>query len=161
MVLSLIFMGFWWGECVEHDRKLQIDFWTSFWRRAFWSETLIADLGRLVRFLTKWRVDLGSLGRLESIGMFEIFEHWAEWIFGSFVNKKLVFKSFCNFCNLRSLILKFLGAGCIFEIWKMENYNCNFWKLGNSICNFYNLVIKCNFWVFGAEFGDSDLWRPS
>ena len=64
--------GFWWGECVEHDRNLQIDFWTSFDRRAFWSETLIADLGRLMRFLMKWSVDLGSLGWLELIGMLEM-----------------------------------------------------------------------------------------
>ena len=44
-------------------------------RRVFSSELFFVDLGRLVRFLIKWRLDLGSLDRLESTGMFEIFGH--------------------------------------------------------------------------------------
>ena len=37
---------------------------------------------------------MGSLGRLESIGMFEIFGHWSERILNIFVNNKLVSSSF-------------------------------------------------------------------
>ena len=40
----------------------KIHFWTSFDGGVFWSETLIVDLGRLMMFLTKWRLDLDSLG---------------------------------------------------------------------------------------------------
>ena len=62
MIFGIIVMGFCWGEYEEHDGSLKNDFWTSFNGGVFWSETLIDDLGRLVRFLTKWRLDLGSLG---------------------------------------------------------------------------------------------------
>ena len=64
--------GFWWGECVEHDRNLQIDFWTSFDRRVFSSELFFDDSEWLVRFLKKWRLDLDSLGDFEWNSMVEI-----------------------------------------------------------------------------------------
>ena len=48
--------GTWW--------KLKIDFWTSFDRRVFWSETLNVDLESLARFLNEPRLDLSSLGWL-------------------------------------------------------------------------------------------------
>ena len=66
----------------------------SFDQTVFSSELFFVDLGRLVRFLTKWRLDLGSFGRLESIGMLEIFGHRAEWILDIFVNNKLVLNYF-------------------------------------------------------------------
>ena len=51
------------------------NFWMSFDRRVFSFELFFVDLGRLARFLDGPRLDLGSLGRLELIGMFEIFGH--------------------------------------------------------------------------------------
>ena len=72
LVFGLIFMGFWWGEYEEHDRNLEIDFWTSFWRMVFWFKFSNANLESLARFLNEPRLDLGSLGWLESIGMLEI-----------------------------------------------------------------------------------------
>ena len=65
-------MGFRWGEYEEHDGSLKIDFWTSFDKGVFWSETLNVDLEHLGRFLTKWRLDLDSGGYLESNGMIKI-----------------------------------------------------------------------------------------
>ena len=72
MNLSTIFMEFWWGECVEHDRNLRIDFWTSFDRRVFSSELFLVDLESLARFLDEPLMDLGSLGDFEWNGMVEI-----------------------------------------------------------------------------------------
>ena len=74
MNFGSIFMGFWWGEYEEHDRNLKIDFWTSFWRRVFWSELFLADLESLARFLDEPRVDLDSLDDFEWNGMVEIIE---------------------------------------------------------------------------------------
>ena len=72
MIFSSIFMGFWWREYEEHDRNLRIDFWSSFWRRVFSSESILVDLERLARFFDEPRVDLDSLGCLELNGMVEI-----------------------------------------------------------------------------------------
>ena len=72
MIFEIIFMGFWWGEYEEHDGSLKIDFWTSFDGGVFWSETLNVDLESLDKFLNEPRLDLSSLGWLESNGMVEI-----------------------------------------------------------------------------------------
>ena len=69
MIFGSIFMGFWWGEYGEHDRNLRIDFWLSFLRRVFSSESLNPDLESLAMFLDEPMVDLDSLGCLELNGM--------------------------------------------------------------------------------------------
>ena len=43
-------MGFCWGELIEHDGSLKIDFWTSFDGGVFWSEFYNVDLESLASF---------------------------------------------------------------------------------------------------------------
>ena len=72
MVFGSIFMGFCWGELLEHVDSLKMEFLTDFDGQVFWSEFLNEDLERLRRFLMKWRLDLDSESCLELNGMIEI-----------------------------------------------------------------------------------------
>ena len=85
-----------------------------------------------MRFLTKWRLDLGSLGRLESIGMLEIFGHRSERILSIFVKIMLCFRSF--------EISETLEA--ISEIFQRLPYICNFERLRSTFVIFGNMGHK-------------------
>ena len=82
-----------------------------------------------MRFLTKWRLDLGSLGRLESIGMFEIIGHRSERILHIFVKISRFSSSFeiSGTLEIRS------------EIFEKLRYMCNFESLGSKFVIFGNM----------------------